>query len=198
MIIALRNIVEAAVGWENREISEGVVQILSKVHGESRAWTLQKVVDKLLGLGSNPFYWEAQQVLPVLLGLVETAGDTFSADQIMRLVGRGESYSRTGLVGLSRLYDLWRDHMLSLGLTDMFYSAGLGQVAWYTAMREGHPTPSNAWFGFHVLGLNDSELRYGAYYLELTDEVRDHIIAKWPNRGDSVLLDCLAKDVQND
>jgi hypothetical protein len=140
MVLALRNIIEAASGWENREISDGVTRLLGKVHGESRAWTLQKVIDKLLGFGNAPAFWETQQTLPVLLALVETGGDTFTAEQVLRLVARGGTYSRTGLLGLSRLYDCWRNETVVLDLTRTFAAAGLGEVAWYTAMRERYPT----------------------------------------------------------
>lgn len=192
MILALRNIIEAASGWENHEIADGVVRILGKVHGESRAWILQKVTDKLLGLGSDPAFWKAQQYLPVLLPLIEASGDTFTAEQVLRLVGRGDSYSRTGLFGLSRLYDLWRKEMIALNLTHTFEAAGLGQAAWYAAMRERYPTEEHQWFGFYLAQIKETNLDFGEYRLTLNDEVRNYIMRKWPNRGDSVLLDCLS------
>lgn len=191
MVLALRNIIEAASGWESREIADGVTRLLDKIHGESRAWALGKVIDKLLGLGNAPAFWEAQQILPVLLALIETGGNTFTAGQVVRLVARGDTYSRTGFLGLSRLYDLWRHEMAALDLTRAFAAAGLGGIAWYTAMRERYPTEKDAWFGFSLIGLKDANLDYGGYRLTLDDDVRDYIMAKWPYRGDTVLLDCL-------
>lgn len=191
MILALRDIIEAASGWQNRDIADGVVRILAKVHGKSRTWTLQKITDKLIGLGVNPAFWEAQQYLPVLLALVETGGDTFTREQILRLVGRNDSYSRTGLLALSRLYDFWPEKMIALSLPHVFQTAGLGEAAWYAAMRERYPTRTGEMFGFKIALLKENNLDFGDYRLTLNDEVRDYIMGKWPNRGDSVLLDCL-------
>ena len=191
MILALRNMIEAASGWENRAVAEGVARLLGEVHGESRSWTLQKVIDKLLAMGEATPFWEAQQVLPIMNGLIEVAGDSFTRDQVIRLVARGETYSRTGLIGLSRLYDLWPDQMRALGLVNGFAEANIAELAWYCAMRERYPMEPNAWFGMSLVMMDDPNLSHGGYRITLDNDTRDYVMAIWPNRGDSVLLDCL-------
>src|SRR6185369_1337539 len=131
-----------------------------EVHGESRSWTLQKVIDKLLAMGEATPFWEAQQVLPIMNGLIEVAGDSFTRDQVIRLVARGETYSRTGLIGLSRLYDLWPDQMRALGLVNGFAEANIAELAWYCAMRERYPMEPNAWFGMSLVMMDDPNLSH--------------------------------------
>lgn len=191
MILSLREIVAAASGWEDRAIAEGVVKLLGEIHGPSRDWTLQKVIDRLIGLGANPPFWQAQQTLPILQSLIAIGGDTFTRDQVVRLISRGETYSRVGVLGLGELYDEWPDHAASLGLPAAFLRVGLAPVAWYAAMRERYPELGKRWFGLAVFDLRAPNLEFAGLKLDLTEEVRDHLMAKWPNRGDSVLLDCL-------
>lgn len=193
MILALRNMIEAATGWENGVVAEAITRVLGEVHGESRGWILSKVTAKLFRLGDMAPFSMSQQVLPVLNGLVEVAGGSFNADDIVGLVRRGESYSRTGLIGLSRLYDIWPEHMRSLGLVDTMSGAGAGELAWYCAMRERYPMDINACFGLDLVMAKEppADLAHGGYRLDLDADARDYIMAKWPNRGDSVLIDCL-------
>ncbi|MEL7686726.1 DUF4365 domain-containing protein [Citromicrobium bathyomarinum] len=192
MVLTLRNMIEAATGWEHQQVAEGVAKLLGEIDGESRGWTLRKVTDKLLGLGQAAPFWEAQQILPVMMGLIDVAGDSFTTEQVVQLVAREDTYSRTGVLGLSRLYDRWPEHMRGLGLVDAFKALGLADVAWLCAMRERYPIVPNASFAMSFLDGDDRDTEFDGYQVELTAEVRDYIFAKWPTRGDTVLLDCLA------
>lgn len=196
-ILALRNVIEAASGWDDRAMAKGVARLLGQVHGRSRGWILQKVTDKLLAMGEATPFWQAQQVLLIPFGLIDVAGESFSRDQVIRLVGRGDRCSRTGLAGLSRLYDLWPEQMRALALVDGFANAGTGEIAWYCAMRERYPTKPNDFFGMSLMMMSAPDLSHGGYRIELNDDVKDYVFAKWPNRGDSVLLDCLIIDTSS-
>ena len=91
---------------------------------------------------------------------------------------------------MSRLYDTRPEHAGSLGLPRAFSAAGLEAPAWYAAMRERYPGKTD--FGLFLAGLPDNELEFQGAVLRIDQELRDYLIAKWPNRGDSVLLDALA------
>lgn len=46
-------------------------------------------------------------------------------------------------------------------------------------------------FGLFLLELPDGDLAHEGAVLRIDAELRDYLIAKWPNRGDAMLLDCL-------
>lgn len=189
MVLALRGVLEVAHGWENQTIARGVVELLGRTEFPSRDWTIGKVADRLAGFGPGVPFWKAQEMLPILLALIETGGDAITRDQIVRLVARGDTYSRVGLAGLAQLYDRWPDHAAGLGLPAAFDQIGLDAVAWYAAMRERFP--GNIPFGMCAGNLKDADLRHGGLELRLDEDLRYYLMSKWPNRGDSVLLDCL-------
>lgn len=192
MILALRNILAQASGWENRQVAQGVIGLLNDIHGPSRDWALEKIIGDLLDLGQNALFWQAQQSLPLLFALIEKAGDTFTAGQVFKMVARGDTYSRTGLNALSFLYDHWHEHAVELALPKLFASRGLPELAWYTAMRERFPYKGI--FAYHILEQNEMDLRFEGAFLVLDEDARDYIFRKYPNRGDTVLLDELRYD----
>lgn len=97
MILALRNMIEAATGWENVVVAEAITRVLGEVHGESRGWILSKVTSKLFRMGDMAPFSMPQQVPLMLNGLVEVGGDSFTADDIIGLVWRGEKLFGDGL-----------------------------------------------------------------------------------------------------
>lgn len=189
MVLALRGVLEVASGWENQAIARGIVELLGRTDHPSRAWTIATIVDQLTRLGPHAPYWQAQQMLPILFAVIDTAGDTLTTEQMLRIVRRGEAHSRVGIDALSRLYDKRAEHAATLGLPKALMDAGLDASAWYVAMRERYPGKSQ--FGLFLTSLPDSELEHNGAVLRIDQELRDHLYAKWPNRGDSALLDCL-------
>jgi hypothetical protein len=189
MTLALRGVLAAASGWENAAIAQGIVELLGRTDYPSRDWTIRMIVDQLVTAGPNIAYWQAQQHLPILLALVRTAGDALSRDDVLHLVRRGEVYSRVGINALSVLYDEWPEHAASLDLPRAFTKAKLAPAAWYAAMRERFPGQRN--FGMFLIGQPDGHLEYEGATLRIDQDLRDYLMAKWPNRADSVLLDCL-------
>lgn len=189
MALALRGVLAVANGWENAAIAQGIVELLGRTDYPSRDWTIRMIVDQLVTEGPNIAYWQAQQHLPILLALVRTAGDALSQDDVLHLVQRGEVYSRVGINALSVLYDEWPEYAASLDLPRAFMKAKLEPAAWYTAMRERFPGQRN--FGMFLINQPDGDLEYEGATLRIDQDLRDHLIAKWPYRADSVLLDCL-------
>jgi len=58
-------------------------------------------------------------------------------------------------------------------------------------MRERFPMDARGSFASFIANMKDVDLRYQSIELVLTPETRDYIMTKWPNRGDSVLIDRL-------
>jgi hypothetical protein len=194
MTLALRGVLAVANGWENATIAQGIVELLGRTDYPSRDWTIRMIVDQLSAAGPHVLYWQAQQYLPILLALVRTAGDALTRDDVLHLVQRGEVYSRVGIIALSVLYDEWPEHAASLGLPEAFGMAELDPAAWYAAMRERFPGQRN--FGMFLAGQPNGDLVHDGATLRIDQDLRDHLMAKWPNRGDSVLLDCLSWPAQ--
>lgn len=189
MALALRGVLAVASGWENAAVAQGILELLGRTDYPSRDWTIRMIVDQLAGTGPNILYWQAQQHLPILLALVRTAGDALRKDDVVHLVQRGEVYSRVGLNALAVLYDEWPEHAASLALPVAFAQLKLESVAWYAAMRERFPGKRN--FAMFMVGQPDGDFEYVGATLRLDQDLRDYLVSKWPNRGDSVLLDCL-------
>ncbi len=196
MVLALRGVLEVARGWENQIIARGVVELLGRTEFPSRDWTINKIVDRLLGFGSTLVYWQAQETLPILFAVIEASGGILTSAQILRMVQRGELYSRAGINALARVYDCWPVQTAMLGLPKIFAEAKLEEVAWYAAIRERFPGQRE--FGLSLLQHPDGDLSDGNFLLRIDQDLRDYLFAKWPNRGDSVLLDRLSLASENE
>ena len=170
---------------------DGVLALLEKVDAPNRMWAAEKVIDALVGLGPNTGFWRSSQLIPQIISAVRRLGNTFNTGQVVRMVSRGESYSRAGFHGLAQLYDHWPDHARELNLPLAFRAAGVDTVAWYCAAREQYPELSSfdLWSAFAARRLPIT--RFGDVELAADDGLSDRLWSKWPNRGDSVLLDNL-------
>ena len=192
MVLALRDLA-AVAGGEARhiELFEGVLALLDKLEASNRLWTAERVIDALIGVGPNAPLWRSSELVPQLVAVVDRMGDAFTTEQVVRMVARADSWSRAAVSGLARLYDRWPEHARSLGLPDAFSSADVDGVAWYCAAREHYPQLSSLslWSAFAARELPIT--RFGNVELSSDDELSDRLWSKWPNRGDSVLLDNL-------
>jgi hypothetical protein len=192
MVLALRDLA-AVAGGEARhiELFSGVLALLDKLDAANRVWTAEKIIDALIGLGPNSPLWLSSELVPQLLTVVDRMGDVFSTEQVVRMVARGHSYSRAALYGLTRLYDRWPEHAHSLRLPQAFQAAGVDAVAWYCSAREHYPELSSfsLWSAFAAGELPTT--RFGNCELVADADVPHRLWSKWPNRGDSVLLDNL-------
>src|SRR3546814_14542656 len=83
MVLALRSVLEVAHGWENQAVARGVVDLLARTDFPSRDWTIGHVIDELVRSGPGVPYWHAQRMLPILLGLVDSGGDTLTHAQVI-------------------------------------------------------------------------------------------------------------------
>lgn len=191
LIIALRELATTARSANNIEIVQTIFDLLDKVEAPSREWALEKTIDSLIGLGTNVGFWQTQQFVPQLLAIVERIGPSLNAEQIMRLVVRGETYSRAALYALSKLYDVWPDHTQALKLPEKFRGAGIDAVAWYCDLREAYPELRSFDLWRALGGGKLFRLEFGGLKLFDDTNTRDRISMSWPNRGDSIFLDFL-------
>lgn len=137
---------------------------------------------RLLGSGMRGTI-EGNKVADQMFSLIRMHGSTMGVESIDLMVTRDESYSRVGLSGLGILYDKFFSHVASLGLVGHYEEKGMLDVSYYCALRENFSEHKDfsacmksAEFKYHGLSLECD-----AYYL----------ISKYPNRGPSVVLDCL-------
>ncbi len=191
VVLSLRDLVAiASSDRDHVELLESALQLLDKVEAPNRTWAVEKIVDAMVGLGPNAGLWQMSQYIRPLVIAVDRLGDSFTTEQVVRMVQRGESYSRAGLYGLAQLYDRWPEHTRSLGLPDVFRKGDMQHLEWYCLAREHYPEISsfNLWAAFA-----DGRLpvtRFGD--LDIASEgLSIRLYRSWPNRGDSTLLDNL-------
>jgi hypothetical protein len=143
------------------------------------------VVEHAVSLGQD--LWATPQgndASFTLYAICRHFGQSFSADQVWRMVTRGDSISRTGLNALSILYTYAFEHTRGLGLVDLFAAHEDQRGAFYCYLRELHPKKE-----FLECIDEGYDLRFAG--LAIDPSLKDVLIQKWPNRGDSVILDYL-------
>jgi hypothetical protein len=189
VVLALRDLVTTTIATGSLTLFDGVSELLEKADIPGRVLAVQKITDALIGLGPHGGFWRTQQFVPQLVRLIQAVGSTITTEQMVRLVGRGESYSRSGLYGLSRLYDNHWDNARTLDLPAAFRKQGNEDVAWYCDLRECYPEHPSVRLWDNITTLPN--LKFGQLMLSNDDGVAMEIHLKWPNRGDSVFLDHL-------
>lgn len=121
----------------------------------------------------------AQQIF----SLIRKYGAQMDIDSVDLMVRRGEAYSRTGVLGLSILYDEYFDYAKSLNLINHFEQKELHAVAFYCALREHFADEQD----FSAC-LRSPEFEWGGLRVGC-DESR--LLSTYPNRGASAVLDYL-------
>lgn len=173
----------AVVG--NYAVLNHLVALLDELGVTNEHFPVGQVVERAVSLGSQ--LWATQtgnQAASTLFAICHHYAERFSADQVVRMITRGESISRIGLNALGILYDSAYEHIKGMELQVLFLAHPDKRVAFYCHLRELHPT---------VPGFNCLLLSVGVHFagLTITPELHDDLLGKWPNRGDSVILDYL-------
>ncbi|MFI0844669.1 DUF4365 domain-containing protein [Mesorhizobium sp. IMUNJ 23232] len=192
VVLALRELADvAASDGQQIKLFRGVLALLDDIEAPNRLRTAEKIIELLVGLGSNPGLWQTSQVIPQIVATVERLGDMFSQEQVLRLVLRYDSYSRAGLEGLATFYDRWPEKARAMDLPSAFRDADVEEVAWYCSAREHYADLS----GYQlVMRFSDGKLpqtRFGKLQLRDDDDVSYRLLTKYPTRGNSILLDNL-------
>lgn len=192
MVLGLREVLEAATATNNSDVFDGAIAILGKLSAPSDVWVVQKTIDALLGLGQQPSMWLTQRLVPQLMSLGKYLGGSLTTDQVVRLVGRGDTYSRAGLFALSELYDVWWEHARTLRLAEAFQANGSLAVAWYCNFREAHPGRVAMTLWSDLIGGRIAAPVFEGVGFGDIGELADAFLSKFFNRGESALLDCLS------
>ena len=114
--------------------------------------------------------------------ICEVYGNQFSADQVVKLVTRGDNgNSRTGFHGLCVLFEKHYDHMINLGLKAYF--EGNFQITHFLLLRERNPTRDLLKL---VMSSDKEGLAFESGYID-----QDYFFDKFMNRGESAFLDAV-------
>lgn len=190
---ALREVVAfSASDKDHGDLLESALDLLDKLASINRTWAVEKILDDMTGLGPHAGFWQTSQYARPLMITVRRLGDLLTAEQVVRMVRRGETYCRAGLHGLSQLYDSWPEHAGSLGLPELFKGIGAIEMEWYTLAREHYHDLD----GFQLMSAfaagKLSKRRFGRAALAEDEDLGTRLWSSWPNRGDSALLDNLS------
>ena len=127
---------------------------------------------------------EGNAIAQQMFSLIRKYGDKMGAESVDLMVRRGETYSRTGLTGLGIFYDEFFAHAKALNLIEYLESKGLHNVAYYCALRESLPDEKDM-----SACMQARQFSWGGLRVECDE---DTLMSKYPNRGPSIILDCLA------
>ena len=185
LVLSLLDAMRAAAATPSKEITDGIVDLLVAAAPEIADATLDVILEEAVVLGDRlRGTIEGLKVSEQLFELIRRFGDKTSTASVDRMVRRGDSYSRTGLIALGILYDDFFEHTTSLSLADLFLDKGLPHVAYYCALREKHSKKKSLDFLSGPGDFRFAELRFqelsGANFLD-----------KYANRGPSAILDYL-------
>jgi hypothetical protein len=185
LVLTVNDAIRTAASIYDFDILNHLVALLNKLDVVNEEFPVNLVIERALELGAN--LWathEGNQASSTLYAICRHFGRNFTAEQIWRMVTRGQSCSRTGVNALGILYDEHFEHIRKLNLVSLFLGHSDLRVAFYCNLRER--CPGAKFFDC----LHDA---YGSEFAGLTldPRLKEDFLHKWPNRGDSVLLDYL-------
>lgn len=152
-------------------------------------------VDKLIKRGPHLSRVGSQQFGKILVDLTRRFGDKLNADQVLRMVVRGDTYSLAGLDGLLGLYDGFPDHAKTLNLASRFDEIELYEISWYCRFREAYAGLESISIWSRITAL-ETLFETGIGPLCIPDDDREYCYSKWPNRSDAVYLQALRPPVK--
>ncbi len=182
LTLSLMDALRASAGTYNGSMVKDVIHLIDKHAPEIADASLDILIEEAVLLGDRMRGTrEGNVIADALFFLARKYGDKVSRATVCNLVLRGESYSRTGLIAMSLLYDEHLEHMRTLALPD-FLQADWPDVAFYCAFREspsgvGFFAKPSASFTFAGLAFRES----------------DRFFDNFANRGASAILDHLTR-----
>lgn len=147
-------------------------------------------IDKLIKRGPHLSRVSSQEFGKILVDLTRRFGDKLSAEQVLKMVVRGDTYSWAGLDGLLGLYDGFPDHAKALNLARRFDEIEMYELSWYCRFREAHAQLDSMSIWGQISKL-ETAFPTGSGVLFIPDEARDYCYSKWPNRADMIYLQSL-------
>lgn len=184
LTLSLCDAIRCAKAANKPEIAEAVLPLMNISSSLAGAIGLNKLLVEAVELGHYlRGTTKGEQVARQIFEIIRSAGSSISKENLIILVIRGDTYSRTGVNALGILYDEYFLHALSLNLAIEFKELA-PEVSFYCAFRD--------------LNKDDlfpsSEFRFaGLKYIRPEDPM-----SMYANRGASSILDCLTPDNRED
>ena len=185
LVLSLLDSMRAAAATLRINLVKQIVDVLALAAPTLTGATVDLIVRQaaLLG-GSLRGTSEGFEIGEQLFSVLRKLGVHTTLNTVLEMVVRGDSYSRTGLVGLAILYDEYFEHIKALKLVEYFSTHGLPHVAYYCQLRELNPEKKE--FAF-VQG--PGELVFAGLRFDYPDRLS--FANKYANRGPSAILDYL-------
>lgn len=181
LTLSLADALRTATAVRSKEVMAVLSQLLESIDSAYRDYPIEIIIDEVLNLGQR--IWattEGNEVSQMLFRLCKEHGDRFNAKQILRLVIRGDSVSRTGINAVGILYDHFPKHTASLNLPEAFSKHEDPRALYYCKLREVYLGNK-----LHEIVCSGKDLAIDKFTLDIDDRFLD----KWANRGDSIVLD---------
>jgi hypothetical protein len=185
LVLTVHDAIRTSAAVNNYRVLNHLVALLDELGIANEHFPINLVIDQAIALGSQ--LWgtdDGNQASSTLYAICRHFGQNFSADQIWRMVTRTDSVSRTGLIALGILYDEAYDHLANFNLVEFFLKHSDKRIAFYCHLRELRPKA-----GFLSCVKSGFDVHFAN--LAIDPSLRNDLMNKWPNRGDSVLLDYL-------
>jgi hypothetical protein len=185
LVLTVHDAIRTSAAVYNYGVLNHLVALLDQLGIANEHFPINQVVEQAIALGDKIWATHAgNQASSTLYAICRHFGQNFSADQIWRMVTRDESTSRTGLNALGILYDEAYDHIAGLKLEELFLTHPDKRIAFYCHLRELRPKAQffdclRSGFDVHFADL------------AIRGNLKEDLLSKWANRGDSVILDYL-------
>jgi Domain of unknown function (DUF4365) len=185
LVLTVNDAIRTSAAVYDYPVLNRLVALLDALGIVNEHFPINLVIDQAVALGPELRATdEGNQASSTLYAICHHFGRTFSADQVWRMVTRDEGLSRTGVNALGVLYDEAYDHIATLGLVPFFLAHSDKRIAFYCQLRESRPKAA-------FLECVQSGLDVQFAGLAIHPSLKEDLLSKWPNRGDSILLDYL-------
>lgn len=194
LCLSLLDAFRAAVATQNHGAMDSIGSLLAQLPPSIADASLNDLLQEMIPLRGDMRTIEGGlSVASQLYRSLKTLGGRASLETVHMMVGRKsdegvDTYSRSGLHGLSILYDNFLEHITSLNLPTYFSEKHLPQVAYFCALRETHPRDSVYAYGREVITLATFE--FSGMRCDISAPSTS-ILDMLANRGASAILDCL-------
>ncbi len=185
LVLTLHDAIRTSAAVYNYRVLDHLVALLDDIGIVNEHFPINIVIEQAIALGDSlRGTHDGNQASSTLYAICRHFVKNFSADHIWRMVTRPESLSRTGINALGILYDEAYEHISRLQLVPLFMTHSDKRIAFYCHLRELLP---KARFFACLDSLHD--LRFAG--LAIHPSIKEDLMSKWPNRGDSILVDYL-------
>jgi hypothetical protein len=182
----IRKAIDTIKLLENRELLDKLEDSLNNPFLNKKLLPIDETLDEAIKLGQK---LRGTQVSYKLFRLCKIYGDSFTIEDIEKLVFRDKGISITGLNALGILYDHYPIYLKELKLADYFKNKGeeiYFSLYYYCKLRERYIEMNEIDIAF-----NSSELDLEIDGYVLDDYFQELVTSKYPNRGTICFIQCV-------